>query len=32
MANQTQWNKPPEFSLDLKKKYAAVIHTDLGEI
>jgi len=27
-----QWNKPPEFNLDLKKKYSAIIHTDNGDI
>ena len=32
MSNMMQWNKAPEFQLDLKKKYEAVIHTDLGDI
>jgi cyclophilin family peptidyl-prolyl cis-trans isomerase len=32
MVNPMQWNKSPEFLLDLKKKYEAVIHTDLGDI
>lgn len=27
-----QWSKPPDFILDLKKKYSAVIHTSEGEI
>ncbi len=27
-----QWNKPPEFVLDLKKKYSAVLSTDKGDI
>ena len=27
-----QWNKPPEFTLDLKKKYTATLHTDNGDI
>ena len=27
-----QWNKSPEFTLDLKKKYSATLHTDKGEI
>lgn len=26
------YTKQPEFKIDLKKKYSAVIHTDLGEI
>ncbi len=26
------YSKQPEFKIDLKKKYSAVIHTDLGEI
>jgi cyclophilin family peptidyl-prolyl cis-trans isomerase len=29
---QKQWNKPPEFSLDLTKKYFATFKTDLGDI
>jgi cyclophilin family peptidyl-prolyl cis-trans isomerase len=27
-----QWNKPPEFGIDLKKKYSATISTDKGDI
>lgn len=27
-----QWNKPPEFTLDLKKKYTATMTTDKGDI
>ena len=27
-----QWNKPPEFTLDLKKKYSATFSTDKGDI
>ncbi len=27
-----QWNKPPEFVLDLKKKYSATLSTDKGDI
>jgi len=27
-----QWNKPPEFGLDLKKKYSAKLSTDKGDI
>ena len=27
-----QWNKPPEFVLDLKKKYQATLETDMGSI
>ncbi len=27
-----QWNKPPEFGIDLKKKYTATLSTDKGEI
>ncbi|MRR31653.1 peptidylprolyl isomerase, partial [bacterium] len=27
-----QWNKPPEFTLDLKKNYTATIKTDKGDI
>jgi len=27
-----QWNKPPEFTLDLKKKYTATMKTDKGDI
>ncbi len=27
-----QWNKPPEFQLDLKKTYTATITTDKGDI
>jgi cyclophilin family peptidyl-prolyl cis-trans isomerase len=27
-----QWNKPPEMSIDLKKKYTATIMTDKGDI
>ncbi len=27
-----QWNKPPEFVIDLKKKYSATLSTDMGDI
>ncbi len=27
-----QYSKPPAFTLDLKKKYTAVLHTDKGDI
>jgi cyclophilin family peptidyl-prolyl cis-trans isomerase len=27
-----QWNKPPEFMIDLKKKYTATLSTDKGDI
>jgi cyclophilin family peptidyl-prolyl cis-trans isomerase len=27
-----QWNKPPDFILDLKKKYTATLSTDIGDI
>ena len=27
-----QWSKVPDFTLDLKKSYSAVIHTDKGDI
>jgi cyclophilin family peptidyl-prolyl cis-trans isomerase len=27
-----QWNKPPEFAIDLKKKYSATLSTDKGDI
>jgi cyclophilin family peptidyl-prolyl cis-trans isomerase len=27
-----QWNKPPEFVIDLKKKYSATLSTDKGDI
>ena len=27
-----QWNKSPEFNLDLKKKYSATLSTDKGDI
>jgi cyclophilin family peptidyl-prolyl cis-trans isomerase len=27
-----QWNKPPEFTIDLKKKYSATLSTDKGDI
>jgi cyclophilin family peptidyl-prolyl cis-trans isomerase len=27
-----QWNKPPEFTLDLQKKYTAVLSTEKGDI
>jgi cyclophilin family peptidyl-prolyl cis-trans isomerase len=27
-----QWNKPPEFVIDLKKKYSATLITDKGDI
>ena len=31
--SQTQhWSKPPDFQLDLKKNYLAILHTDKGEI
>jgi cyclophilin family peptidyl-prolyl cis-trans isomerase len=29
---QKQWPKPPEFKLDLHKKYSAILKTDLGDI
>jgi len=29
---QKQWNTPPEYSLDLKKKYFATFKTDKGDI
>ena len=29
---QKQWNKPPDFKLDLKKNYTATLNTDLGNI
>lgn len=29
---QKQWTKPPEFKLDLHKKYSAILKTDLGDI
>ena len=32
MSSQHTWQKPPEFSLDLKKKYDAILHTDKGDI
>lgn len=32
MPNPNQWSKSPEFKLDLKQKYVAVIHTELGDI
>jgi cyclophilin family peptidyl-prolyl cis-trans isomerase len=33
MATQfQQWNKPPELTIDLKKQYSAVMHTDKGDI
>lgn len=31
MSNKT-YTKQPDFNLDLKKKYTALIHTDLGDI
>lgn len=31
MSNKT-YTKQPDFNLDLKKKYTAIIHTDLGDI
>ena len=31
MSNKT-YTKQPNFNLDLKKKYTAIIHTDLGDI
>ncbi|HEX7542260.1 MAG TPA: peptidylprolyl isomerase [Anaerolineales bacterium] len=27
-----QWNKPPEFVIDLRKKYSATLNTDKGDI
>ena len=27
-----QWNTPPEFTIDLKKKYSATLSTDKGDI
>jgi len=27
-----QWNKPPKFDIDLKKKYSATLSTDKGDI
>jgi len=27
-----QWNKPPEFTIDLKKKYSATLSTEKGDI
>ncbi len=27
-----QWNKAPEFVIDLKKKYSATLSTDKGDI
>jgi cyclophilin family peptidyl-prolyl cis-trans isomerase len=27
-----QWSTPPEMKIDLKKKYAATLHTDKGDI
>lgn len=27
-----QWNKPPDFDLDLRKKYSAILSTDKGDI
>jgi cyclophilin family peptidyl-prolyl cis-trans isomerase len=27
-----QWNKPPEFVIDLKKKYSVILSTDKGDI
>ncbi len=32
MSQTKKWSTPPEFKLDLKKKYSAIIHTDLGDI
>lgn len=32
MSEIKQWSKAPAFALDLKKKYSATIHTDLGDI
>jgi len=29
---EKQWNTPPEFSIDPKKTYHAVLETDLGEM
>lgn len=26
------WNKPPEFIIDLKRKYSAILETEMGEI
>ncbi len=27
-----QWSKPPELTIDLKKSYSAILHTDKGDI
>ena len=27
-----QWSKPPEFTIDLKRKYSAILTTDSGDI
>jgi len=33
MPNQPkQWSKPPELTIDLKKSYSAILHTDKGDI
>jgi len=33
MPNQPkQWAKPPELTIDLKKSYSAILHTDKGDI
>jgi cyclophilin family peptidyl-prolyl cis-trans isomerase len=32
MPTNQQWNKPPEYALDLKKKYTATFKTDNGDI
>lgn len=31
-AQAKQWPKPPDLKIDIKKKYAAVLHTDKGDI
>ncbi len=32
MPNRKSWNSKPEFTIDLKKKYKAVLSTDQGDI
>ena len=27
-----QWNSPPEFAIDAKKTYHAILETDVGEM
>jgi cyclophilin family peptidyl-prolyl cis-trans isomerase len=31
-AQPKQWSKPPELSIDLKKSYSAIFHTEKGDI